>query len=118
MPLKNLLKVTKKYLFIRTLISQKTYLNKFLYTDDFDARGNPKNFVHQNTYSYSLLEKFIKKQGNFNVELIKDKFKSCNINKEYFNYSKKQSAVTKIVGDKQIAGNIIFEWQWLKIMPI
>ena len=53
MPIRNLLKATKKHLFIRTLISDKTYLNKFLYTDDFDESGNPTNFVHQNTYVLS-----------------------------------------------------------------
>jgi 2-polyprenyl-3-methyl-5-hydroxy-6-metoxy-1,4-benzoquinol methylase len=117
-PLENLLKVTKKHLFIRTLISDKTYLNKFLYTDDFDQYGNPINFVHQNTYSFSLLENFIKKQGKFSIELIKDKFESENIKKEFTNFSSQQSAVTRIVGDKQIAGNVIFEWQWLKVSVI
>ena len=117
-PVRNLLKVTKKHLFIRTLISDKTYLNKFLYTDDFDASGNPTNFVHQNTYSFSLLDAFIKQQGNFGVELIQDKFKALNINKEFSDFSDKQSAVTRVVGDKQIAGNVIFEWQWLKVTAL
>lgn len=117
-PLRNLLKVTKKYLFIRTLISEKTYLNKFLYTDDFDASGNPTNFVHQNTYSFSLLDSFIRKQGNFTIELIKDNFEGMNINKEFKDFSDRQSAVTRVVGDKQIAGNVVFEWQWLKITAL
>lgn len=114
-PIKNMLEVTKKHLFIRTLISDKTYLNKFLYTDEFDANGNPTNFVHQNTYSFSLLNSFIKQQGKYDVELIKDKFDVDNINQEYENYSDQQSAVTRVIGDKQIAGNVIFEWKWLKI---
>jgi 2-polyprenyl-3-methyl-5-hydroxy-6-metoxy-1,4-benzoquinol methylase len=118
LPIRNLLKATRKHLFIRTLISDKTYLNKFLYTDDFDEGGNPTNFVHQNTYSFSLLENFIKQQGNFSVELIKDKFEISNINKEFTDYGKKQSAVTRVDGGKQIAGNVIFEWQWLKIMVL
>jgi 2-polyprenyl-3-methyl-5-hydroxy-6-metoxy-1,4-benzoquinol methylase len=117
-PIKNLLKVTKKHCFIRTLVSDKTYLNKFLYTDDFDATGNPTNFVHQNTYSFDLLSNFIKAQGNYRVELIKDKFDVENINKEFKDYREQQSAVTRVIGDKQIAGNVIFEWQWLKISAL
>lgn len=114
-PIKNLLKAARKYCFIRTLVSDKTYLNKFLYTDDFDANGNPTNFVHQNTYSVSLLSTFIKEQGNYKVEVIKDKFDGDSINKEFENFGDQQSAVTRVVGDKQIAGNVVFEWQWLKI---
>ena len=117
-PIRNLLKVTKKHLFIRTLISDRTYLNKFLYTDDFDASGNPTNFVHQNTYSFSLLESIIRQQGNFSVELIKDKFEETNINKEFTDFSERQSAVTRVIGDKQIAGNVVFEWQWIKITAL
>jgi 2-polyprenyl-3-methyl-5-hydroxy-6-metoxy-1,4-benzoquinol methylase len=114
-PIKNLLEATKKFCFIRTLISGHTSLNKFLYTDEFDADNNPLNFVHQNTYSFDLLDSFIKAQGNFQVELIKDKFEVESINKEFDNFSDQQSAVTRVVGDKQIAGNVVFEWQWLKI---
>lgn len=116
-PFRNLLRATMKHCFIRTLISDKTYLNKFLYTDDFDANNNPVNFVHQNTYSFELLKSFVKESGAYQVELIKDQFESENINKEFTNYSGQQSAVTKVVDGKQIAGNLIFEWQWLKITP-
>ncbi|MCX7144168.1 MAG: hypothetical protein NT123_24655, partial [Proteobacteria bacterium] len=83
-----------------------------------DATGNPTNFVHQNTYSVDLLSNFIKAQGNYRVELIMDKFDVDNINKEFKDYSEQQSAVTRVIGDKQIAGNVIFEWQWLKISTL
>ena len=116
-PLRNLLRSTKKHCFVRTLIGDKTSLNRFLYTDDFDANGNPVNFVHQNTYSFALLKSFIEAQGSYRVELIKDRFEAENINKEFANYSEQQSAVTRVVDGKQIAGNLVFEWQWLKITP-
>jgi 2-polyprenyl-3-methyl-5-hydroxy-6-metoxy-1,4-benzoquinol methylase len=116
-PIRNLLKVTKGTLFVRTLISDKTYLNKFLYTDDFDQNNNPVNFVHQNTYSFDLLKKFVEGQGKYSVVLIKDKFESENISKEYDKWNTRQSAVTRVLDGKQVAGNVIFEWQWLKITP-
>ena len=114
-PVKNLLKATKKYCFIRTLISDKTLLSKMLYKDEFDADNNPTNFVFQNTYSAGLLTDYIKSLGNYKVELIEDSFDENNINKEYKDYSDQQSAVTRVVGNKQIAGNMVFEWKWLKI---
>ena len=118
MPIKNLLSVTEKYCFIRTLISDRTYLNKFLYSDDFDKNGNPTNFVLQNTYNYSLLADYIKSLGNYKIDLIEDQFNSANINKEFRDNQGKQHGVTKIVDNKQIVGNMIFEWRWLKIEVI
>ena len=39
--LKNLIRSSKKYCVIRTLISDKTHLSKYLYSDSFDKMGNP-----------------------------------------------------------------------------
>ena len=114
-PIKNLLKVTKEYCFIRTLVSDRTYLNKFLYTDEFDENYNPTNFVYQNTYSFSLLKNYINSLSNYNIELIKDIFNEDSINKEFEDFKDKQFGVTRVVDNKQIVGNMIFEWAWLKI---
>ena len=114
-PIKNLLSVTEKYCFIRTLISDRTYLNKFLHSDDFDKNGNPTNFVFQNTYNYSLLANYINSLGNYKIDLIEDEFNADNINKEFNDFNNKQPGVTNVVENKQISGNMIFEWQWLKI---
>jgi len=114
-PIKNLLSVTEKYCFIRTLISDRTCLNKFLYSDDFDKNGNPTNFVLQNTYNYSLLANYINSLGNYKIDLIEDEFNADNINKEFKDFNNKQPGVTNVVENKQISGNTIFEWKWLKI---
>jgi 2-polyprenyl-3-methyl-5-hydroxy-6-metoxy-1,4-benzoquinol methylase len=106
-PIKNLLNVTKKRCLIRTLMSEKTLLCKFLYKDEFDAQNNPTNFVYQNTYSHELLTSYVKSLGNYNVEIIEDKFDEGNINKEHKDYSDKQSAVTRVIDHKQVAGNVI-----------
>jgi len=116
-PIENLLKVTKKYCFIRTLIGEKTHLSKFLYSDNFDENNNPTNFVYQNTYSFGLLKGFIDSLGDFNVELVDDEFNADNINREFMDFEKKQSAVTRVIGNYQISGSKIFEWKWLKVSP-
>ncbi|HBM16710.1 MAG TPA: hypothetical protein DD381_10270 [Lentisphaeria bacterium] len=114
-PLKNIIKSSKKYCFIRTLISDKTHLSKFLYSDTFNDKGEPLDFVYQNTYSFSILENFIHSLGNYTVEFLEDKFDSEQINSEYKNYSMQQDAVTKTFNNIQIAGSKVFEWRWIKI---
>ncbi|MFH1884102.1 MAG: class I SAM-dependent methyltransferase [Planctomycetota bacterium] len=116
-PIKNLLRIAQKYCFIRTLISDRTHLSKFLYTDDFDENNNPTNFVYQNTYSIDLLKRFIGSVGDYHIELIDDEFDAENVNKEYVSFQKEQSAVTRVVDNYQIAGSKVFEWKWLKIFP-
>lgn len=106
-PIKNLLSVTNKYCFIRTLISDRTYLNKFLFSDDFDENNNPTNYVIQNTYNFSLLANYINSLGNYKIDLIEDEFNAVNINKEFRDFNSKQHGVTKAVDNKQIVGNMI-----------
>ncbi len=114
-PLKNLIAATRKYCIVRTLLSDKTHLSRLLYSDSFDERGEPTDFVFQNTYSYALLEKTIRALGNFHIEFIDDKFDAQAINEEYEGYRTVQSAVTRVQNNVQIAGSKVFEWKWLKI---
>lgn len=114
-PVKNLLKVTKKTCFIRTLLSDHTHLSKFLYSDQFDENGEPTDFVFQNTYSFSLFKAYIETLGDFSVEFIDDVFDVEAINKEFVDFEEKQGAVTKAQSGIQIAGSKVFEWTWIKI---
>lgn len=114
-PIKNLLKSSTKYCFIRTLVSNNTYLHRLVIGDEFDENGNPKKFVFQNTYSFDLLKNFINSLGSYNVELIEDKFKPEVLDGEYQKVKKGSVGATKILDGIQISGNLIFEWKWLKI---
>ena len=114
-PLQNLLGMTRKHLFIRTLISDKTHLSRLLYSDSYDEHGQPTDFVYQNTYSYNYVKKIISAYGNYKVEFIDDIFDSSQINKEHKAYDAVQSAVTRVENGVQIAGSKVFEWQWIKI---
>ncbi|HMH50532.1 MAG TPA: methyltransferase domain-containing protein [Candidatus Acidoferrum sp.] len=114
-PLRNLLMSAKKFCIIRTLVSDKTHLSKLLYSDTFDAGGEPTEFVFQNTYSYSLLDATIGSLGDYRVEYIDDKFDAQVINREFETYSAIQSAVTQVQNGVQIAGSKVFEWKWIKV---
>lgn len=114
-PIQNLIKASGKYAFIRTLVADKTHLSKLLYSDAFDDEGNPTDFVHQNTYSRDLIREYVAEVGPFKVEFIPDEFDAAQIQEEHKAYGDKQSAVTHVSGDKQIAGSKVFEWEWVKI---
>ena len=115
-PIENLLSSTKKYCLIRTLVSDKTHLSKYLYSDSFDSDGRPDNFVYENTYSFKYIEDLIMNHGNYTIEFIDDKFDSSAINQEFMNYDSIQDAVTKSVNGVQIAGSKVFEWKWIKVV--
>ncbi|MBU7025609.1 MAG: methyltransferase domain-containing protein [Theionarchaea archaeon] len=114
-PMKNLLKVCRGYCFIRTLISDNTYLHKFVKGDEFDEMGNPKKFIYQNTYSFELLKRYVGSLGTYYVELIEDRFDPRVLAGEYDTVKRKSPGATRILEGFQVSGNLIFEWRWLKI---
>jgi len=114
-PITNLIKTSKKFCILRTLVADKTHLSQFLYSDKFNKNKKPKNFVYQNTYSYDFIKKIIKSCGKYRINFLDDKFNSKNINKEFLSFKKKQSAVTRTFENKQIAGSKVFEWKWVII---
>ena len=116
LPLKNLLRATKKYCLIRTLVSDHTHLSKFYFNDQTNKNGVLNNFQYQNTYSYSLIRKKIKKIGNnFKVRFIDDKFVGSKLNKEYKKDKKKYPGMTRFVSNLQIAGSKVFQFKWIII---
>lgn len=114
-PIRTLLNRSKKYVIIRSLISDTTLLSRYLYTDDFDKEGNPTNFVHQNTYSESLLESYVKSLGNYKVTFLVDKFDATQINKEHKDFDSKIKGVTIVKDNMQIVGSLLFNWNWMVI---
>jgi ubiquinone/menaquinone biosynthesis C-methylase UbiE len=115
-PLKNLLKVCKKHCFIRTLISDNTYLHKFVIGNEFDEMNNPKKFIYQNTYSFELMKSYVDSLGEYSVESIEDTFDPTVLAGEFHTVKKKSPGATRIVDGLQVSGNLLFEWKWLKIV--
>ena len=113
--LKNLIKATKKYCIIRTLVSENTHLSKFYHNDKTNKNNILNSFQFQNTYSYNLIRKKIKKIGNYTVNFIDDKYNGKKINKEFKKYKKNYPGLTKFEGNVQISGSKVFEWKWIII---
>ena len=106
---------SRRYCVIRTLISDKTHLSKYLYSDRYDKRGNPEDFVYQNTYSYDYFKKIVKSIENCSIKFANDKFNSEKINNEFKKFKNKQNAVTKVMDKVQLAGSKFFQWKWVII---
>lgn len=115
LPLKNLISSAKRYCIIRTLVSDYTHLSRHYYNDRVDAKGFLNNFVFQNTYSYSSIQKKIKKIGNFKVKFENDEFNEKKINDEYKKDKKKYPGLTKYINGYQISGSKVFEYKWIII---
>ena len=115
LPLKNLLFCTKKICIIRTLVSDNTHLSKFYHTDKTNKSNILDSFQFQNTYSYNLIRKKIRKIGKYKVRFLDDKFNGKKINSEYKKYNKKYPGLTKFVQNIQISGSKVFEWKWIII---
>ena len=113
--LKNLLLSSKKYCIIRTLVSDNTHLSKFYHTDKTNKKNILDSFKFQNTYSYNLIKKKIRKIGNYQVKFIEDKYNGSKINKEFKRYNKRYPGLTKFVQNIQISGSKVFEWKWIVI---
>ena len=111
----NLLKSFKKKLVVRTLISEKTHLSQYLYTDDFDSNGNPTNFLFQNTYSFDYIKDIVKNfDPKINLEFIQDEFDSNELQNESDKWRNKQGFATTFVSKNlQIAGDKVFRWSWM-----
>lgn len=114
-PLQNLLKSAKKYVVIRTLVSDFTHLSKFYYDDKKDKKGILNNYVFQNTYSYNLLKEKIRKIGKYKIKFIDDDFNGNKLNKEYKKDKKRYPGLTKYLLGTQIAGSKVFEFKWIII---
>jgi len=115
-PLTNLIRSAKKFCIIRTLVSDNTHLSRFYYNDQTNSKGELNNFQLQNTYSYSLIRKKIKKIGNFKVSFIDDVFDGNKINKEFTKKEKKKyPGLTRYIDGLQIAGSKVFEFKWIII---
>ena len=115
LPLKNLISCSKKYCIIRTLVGDNTHLSKFYHTDKTNKNNILDSFQFQNTYSYNLIRKKIKKIGNYKVSFINDKYNGQKINTEFKKYKKQYPGLTKFIQNTQISGSKVFEWKWIII---
>ena len=115
-PIKELLRVTKKKLILRTVVYDVSYKIQLVYNnkwwkntkvkpiDEFDKKGNPRSFSYFNIHSKDYLQALINKTSpKSKVKFIKDNFfLKSKINKSI--KAEKRPLATRIIGDEQFSG--------------
>lgn len=117
-PLKEIIRVTKKTVILRTVLYDVSYKIQLVYNnkwwkgtnvkpeDEFDKKGNPRAFSYFNILSFDYLKSSIKKiDPNVKIEIIKDNFFNKNIIMKSIKTEKRPLATT-IVGNEQMSGCI------------
>ena len=118
-PLKELFRVTKKTIVIRTVLYDVSYKIQLVYNkkwwsdtnikpiEEFDNKGNPKAYSFFNILSFDYFTENIKKiYPKAKIKIVKDNF----FNKKIIENSKKNEKrplATRIIGDEQISGCIL-----------
>lgn len=114
LPVRNLLDSTKSVCFIRTLLGDQSTIVRLAAEPgmDFDGDGNPERYIHQNTYDRAVFREFVQSLG-WTAEFIDDEFDPSVLANEHDGL--KKGSGTRIVGGEQADGNILFNWEWIKI---
>jgi len=115
LPIRNLVESTKKVCFVRMLLGENTTIVKRIGDHVFEDNNDPSDFVYQNTYKLEHVVDFITKDLGCDVEVIEDEFNPEVLADDFTRVDKRSG--TRIQGGKQVDGNIIFEWKFLKITP-
>ena len=118
-PLKELLRVTKKTLILRTVVYDVSYKIQLVHNnkwfkptkvkpkDEFDKNGNPRSFAYFNIHSFDYLKALLKKLSTKSkIKFLKDdNFSRINISKS--SKKEKRPLATKIIGNEQFSGAIM-----------
>lgn len=117
-PLREIIRVTKKTVILRTVLFDVSYKIQLVYNknwwkgtnikpeNEFDKNGNARAFSYFNILSFDYLKSSIKKiDPNTKIEIIKDNFfKKSNITKSA--KTEKRPLATRILGNEQMSGCI------------
>ena len=118
-PLKEIFRVTKRTIILRTVLFDVSYKVQLVYNnkwwsdtnvkpiDEFDSKGRPRAYSYFNILSFDYLNQTIMKfYPKAKIKIIKDNFyNKKTIRKSIVN--EKRPLATKIIGNEQISGCIL-----------
>lgn len=123
--IRELLRVTKRALIIRTLVGDKSYRIKDIYTkqdmdfftseiDTFDENGEPKDFSFYNIYSKKYINAVIEESAHGAGVVIEadNDFDSKKMARNKMDFQNRTNA-TAVIGGMQVNGNIILPWSFV-----
>jgi len=114
--IKELLRITKRTVIIRTLIGQSSFRIKQIREPEvYDSYGEPLNFHYYNIYSKKYLQNILQ---NYNIEfeIFSDQdYIPENIGAKNYKNSEKPFDITTIIDGLQVNSYIISPWSYLVI---
>tara|TARA_Y200000002_G_C22549053_1_gene607378 strand:+ start:51 stop:815 length:765 start_codon:yes stop_codon:yes gene_type:complete len=118
--LKKLVITTKKFLVIRTLISEKDYITKEVINiknkNNFTNSIKPTDFIYYNSFSKKTLNFWINSaKKKCSIKFIKDQDFVANKIKQDSVYRQKKTSNTKILMNKQFNGPLMLNWYFVLI---
>jgi ubiquinone/menaquinone biosynthesis C-methylase UbiE len=113
--IKELIRVTKKDIFIRMLISDEVLITKKALSNEFDQNGEPVSFMYVNIYDINFLQNVIGNNGE--LFIYDDNFDADLIMKHYEEHKQKagNNIATRILDGKQFKGNLMLPWKIVHI---
>jgi ubiquinone/menaquinone biosynthesis C-methylase UbiE len=133
--MRELLRCSNKYLIIRTLVSDQTFIVKEVRNsdhknlgyshldlpspaDELDEFGEPKVFIYQNVYSKALLSHILEaEEGIFKWQIIEDIMYDQNAF-DLDNSMSNLPRATKVINGKQVRGLFIDTNYWIVIEKV
>lgn len=115
-PMKELWRVTKRLLIIRTLIGKHSFRIKQINDpEEYDKNGEPEYYHFLNIYSESYIKSVLRTlQGVKKISLFFDSnFKPENIGDVNYKHKKKPFDLTVTVNKMQVTNYIIMPWHFL-----
>lgn len=117
-PLSELYRVARKHVLVRTLIGETTYRIMESRSNDlsaFDEKDAPMEYHFLNIYSRQLIEGMVQELEGATATIEEDTdFSSDAINSEKPTYFE-GGVRTNVIGGRQVGGNIIHPWSFLKL---
>ncbi len=117
-PIKELWRITKKYVIIRTLIGKVSFrIKQIIHPEGYTEDGEPLNFHYLNIYSEDYMKSIIDTLDYVETyKLFPDiNFNPNNIGLSNYEGKKVPHNVTKIIDGVQINNYVILPWQFLII---
>lgn len=118
-PIKELLRVSNKYVILRTVVYDVSYKIQLVYNNnwwkytkvkpvaEFKKDGEPRSFSYFNIHSFDYLTAVIKKYcPKARVKFVKDNFYSKSVIKSSIK-SEKRALATYIMGNEQVSGCLL-----------
>ena len=120
-PLKELVRISRRHLLIRTLVSDASYVVRRVTPsssgDEFDAAGEPLSFHFLNIYSKAYLTKLLAADSrveSFHFELDED-FDAARVSDSKSLLRASGWNGTQVVDGMQRSGMLLMPWTWISI---